>query len=102
MPWAIWLIAAGSSFILMALASSTLQPLSKYNSGWKTVHSVITDVVHGIQVPVRDLVAAADSVTFCLSKALCAPCGGILVGSKDFIRQARRVRKMLGGMQPIS
>ncbi len=40
---------------------------------------------------------AADSVTFCLSKGLCAPVGSVVVGSEAFIYQARRVRKILGG-----
>lgn len=48
-------------------------------------------------VDVKTLVAGADSVTFCLSKGLCAPAGSILVGSHDFIRRARRARKVLGG-----
>jgi threonine aldolase len=39
----------------------------------------------------------ADSLSFCLSKGLCAPVGSVLVGSKAFIAQARRVRKSLGG-----
>jgi threonine aldolase len=38
-----------------------------------------------------------DSVTFCLSKGLCAPVGSVLCGSRDFIAQAHRVRKQLGG-----
>lgn len=38
-----------------------------------------------------------DSVSFCLSKALCAPAGSLLCGSSSFIHQARRVRKSLGG-----
>jgi len=45
----------------------------------------------------RELVAPADSVTFCLSKGLCAPVGSILCGSQEFIRRAHRVRKQLGG-----
>ncbi len=45
----------------------------------------------------RELAQAVDSVTFCLSKGLCAPVGSILCGGEEFIRQARRVRKMLGG-----
>ena len=39
----------------------------------------------------------ADSVTFCLSKGLCAPVGSVLCGSADFIYKARRARKILGG-----
>ena len=48
-------------------------------------------------VPVKKLVAPADSITFCLSKGLCAPVGSVLCGSKEFIAKALRVRKQLGG-----
>jgi threonine aldolase len=46
---------------------------------------------------VVDLTRKFDSVMFCLSKALGAPVGSMLVGSKEFIEEARLVRKMLGG-----
>jgi threonine aldolase len=52
-------------------------------------------VAQGIQA--RELADPVDSVTFCLSKGLCAPVGAVLCGSHEFIRRARRVRKMLGG-----
>jgi threonine aldolase len=48
-------------------------------------------------VAARELAAPADSVTFCLSKGLCAPVGSVIVGERDFIRRAHRVRKQLGG-----
>lgn len=48
-------------------------------------------------VPARKLVDEADSVTFCLSKALCAPVGSVICGSHDFIQRAHRIRKQLGG-----
>lgn len=48
-------------------------------------------------VPVAEMVRGADSVTFCLSKGLCAPIGSIIVGSRAFINAARRNRKILGG-----
>lgn len=38
-----------------------------------------------------------DSVMFCLSKGLCAPVGSILAGDADFIRKARKKRKLMGG-----
>jgi threonine aldolase len=38
-----------------------------------------------------------DSVTFCLSKGLCAPVGSVLCGTHDLVARARRVRKSLGG-----
>jgi threonine aldolase len=47
--------------------------------------------------PVAEVAASADSVTFCLSKGLCAPVGSVLCGSNEFITKARRVRKQLGG-----
>ena len=43
------------------------------------------------------LAAPADSVTFCLSKGLACPVGSVVVGTRDFIRRARRGRKLLGG-----
>jgi threonine aldolase len=50
-----------------------------------------------LNVDVKELTGPADSITFCLSKALCAPVGSILCGTKDFIYRARRLRKQLGG-----
>ena len=38
-----------------------------------------------------------DSISICLSKGLGAPVGSLLIGSQPFIRQARRVRKAMGG-----
>ena len=46
---------------------------------------------------VVELTRKFDSVMFCLSKGLGAPVGSMLVGSKEFIEEARIVRKMLGG-----
>ncbi len=38
-----------------------------------------------------------DSISICLSKGLGAPVGSVLLGNKDFIYKARRVRKVFGG-----
>ena len=38
-----------------------------------------------------------DSISICLSKGLGTPVGSLLIGNQDFIRQARRVRKVMGG-----
>ena len=48
-------------------------------------------------VDVKALTGPVDSVTFCLSKGLCAPVGSVLCGSAAFITRARRIRKQLGG-----
>ena len=45
----------------------------------------------------KDLAAEADSVSFCLSKGLAAPVGSMVCGTRDFIDEARRARKVLGG-----
>jgi threonine aldolase len=48
-------------------------------------------------VKAAELAAPADSVTFCLSKGLCAPVGSVLCGTNEFIKKAHRIRKQLGG-----
>lgn len=48
-------------------------------------------------VDVKELVAPADSVMFCLSKGLVSPIGSLLAGTGKFIARARHLRKMLGG-----
>jgi threonine aldolase len=50
-----------------------------------------------LDVPARKLTESVDSVTFCLSKGLCAPVGSLLCGEMEFIQRAKRTRKMLGG-----
>ncbi|PLV59997.1 low-specificity L-threonine aldolase [Thermotoga sp. KOL6] len=48
-------------------------------------------------ISVKEYAKYADSVMFCLSKGLCAPVGSVVVGSKDFIEKARKMRQMVGG-----
>lgn len=57
----------------------------------------IFNAAAALGVDARELAAPADSVTFCLSKALCAPVGSVLCGSAEFVQRARRIRKQLGG-----
>ncbi len=45
----------------------------------------------------RAICAHFDTASVCLSKGLGAPVGSLLLGTRDFIRQARRTRKILGG-----
>ena len=52
-------------------------------------------VAQGVEV--QELVEDADSMSFCMSKGLAAPVGSVICGSKDFIDQARGIRKGLGG-----
>ena len=48
-------------------------------------------------IPASVWAAEVDSVSFCLSKGLGCPVGSLLLGSRDFIRHARRARKRFGG-----
>lgn len=57
----------------------------------------IFNAAAALGVDVRELVREVDSVMFCLSKGLCAPVGSLLCGSADFIAEARRARKVVGG-----
>ncbi len=50
-----------------------------------------------LEVPAEALVRDVDDVTFCLSKSLSCPVGSVLCGTREFIDEARRWRKMLGG-----
>jgi threonine aldolase len=50
-----------------------------------------------LELPVEEVVAKCDTVMFCLSKALGAPVGSMLVGPKEKIARGRLYRKRLGG-----
>ena len=50
-----------------------------------------------LDVEASVLTEPVDTVTFCLSKGLCAPVGSVLCGPAAFIEEARRTRKSLGG-----
>ncbi len=50
-----------------------------------------------LNIPVNQLVDSFDTVQFCFSKGLAAPIGSIICGSNQFIYEAKRMRKVLGG-----
>jgi threonine aldolase len=50
-----------------------------------------------LDLPLPELTTGVDSVMFCLSKGLGAPVGSMLCGGRELIREARAVRKRLGG-----
>ncbi len=50
-----------------------------------------------LKIDAREITRHVDSVSFCLSKGLCAPVGSVLCGTAEFIHKARRIRKSLGG-----
>ncbi|MEA1960435.1 MAG: low-specificity L-threonine aldolase [Bacillota bacterium] len=50
-----------------------------------------------LNVDAKKITQYCDSVMFCLSKGLCAPVGSILAGDQDFVDNARKGRKLMGG-----
>ena len=50
-----------------------------------------------LDVDIKEIAKYFDSMTICLSKGLGAPIGSLLLGSKEYISKARRLRKMVGG-----
>lgn len=57
----------------------------------------IFNAATALNIDVKILVDAADSLQMCFSKGLSAPVGSIVTGSKDFIKKAHRARKLVGG-----
>ena len=57
----------------------------------------IFNAAAALGVSVKRLAESADSLSFCLSKGLAAPVGSLVCSDGDFILQARRHRKVLGG-----
>jgi len=57
----------------------------------------IFNAAAALNVSVADLAGPVDSLSFCLSKGLSAPIGSMVCGRSDFIHNARRNRKVLGG-----
>jgi threonine aldolase len=50
-----------------------------------------------LNIDVKEFTKHVDNLMFCLSKGLSCPVGSIIVGNKDFIEKARKIRKVLGG-----
>ncbi len=69
----------------------------KYNLPVHIDGARIFNAVEVLGVDVKDLAPYYDTISVCLSKGLCAPIGTVLIGSKKFIDEARRKRKILGG-----
>jgi threonine aldolase len=57
----------------------------------------IFNAAAALGVPAHEIAAQADSVQFCLSKALAAPVGSVLTGTAQFIDRAKANRRMVGG-----
>lgn len=85
----------------------TIQPLEVVDAicDWAHEHRLLThldgarlfNAVAATGIAPERWCAGFDSVSICFSKGLGAPVGSVLAGSAEFIRQARRARKLFGG-----
>ncbi len=89
------------------MAGGTVTPPAVFNEVCDNTHSAglpvhldgarVFNAAVALGIPVAELTAKADTVTFCLSKGLGAPVGSLLVGSAELMDRARIYRKALGG-----
>ncbi len=89
---------AGGTVVTPEETSEIFSIAKKHNlrfhlDGARVFNSAIAQGVNTVELT-RD----CDSVMFCLSKGLASPVGSIIAGSRAFIKEARRMRKMLGGV----
>ncbi|NLY76707.1 MAG: low-specificity L-threonine aldolase [Tissierellia bacterium] len=90
-----------------ALSDGTVVPLEDMKELYETAHEYkipvhldgarIFNAAIYLKVKAKEIAKYADSVMFCISKGLCSPVGSLLCGSEEFIRKARKMRKILGG-----
>lgn len=69
----------------------------KYNIPVHIDGARIFNAATALDIDVKDISSYYDTISVCLSKGLCAPVGSVLIGSEEFIKKARRKRKILGG-----
>jgi threonine aldolase len=80
------------AYVEAATALARKHGLSTHLDGARLFNAAV-----GSQTPVLQIAQHFDSVSVCFSKGLGTPAGSALVGSKDLIARAHRIRKMLGG-----
>jgi threonine aldolase len=80
------------AYMADALALARRRRLSTHLDGARIFNAAVK-----LGTPVDKLCEGFDTVSVCLSKGLGTPAGTVLVGRREVIDRARRVRKMLGG-----
>ena len=76
---------------------SVAAPAKRYHLKVHLDGARIFNAAAALGIDVRELTRGADSMIFCLSKGLSAPVGSVVCGSQEFIAEALRTRKILGG-----
>jgi len=87
----------GGSVLGVEYTRQVAETASRYGLGLHLDGARLFNAAVALGVDVKDLAGPADSVCFCLSKALCAPVGSLVCGTDEFVASARRIRKQLGG-----
>ena len=82
----------GRAYMADAVALARRRKLSIHLDGARVFNAAVK-----LGMPVDKLCEGFDTVSVCLSKGLGTPAGTVLVGKRDVIARARRIRKMLGG-----
>jgi threonine aldolase len=80
------------AYLADAVVMARRRTLSLHLDGARVFNAAVK-----LGVPVGQLCEGFDTVSVCLSKGLGTPAGTVLVGRREIIHRARRVRKMLGG-----
>lgn len=90
-----------------AHSAGTVIPLSNMKSLWTLAqrHKIpvhidgarLFNAATALKADIKDLSQYGDTISLCLSKGLGAPVGSLLLGREDFIRKARKNRKVMGG-----
>lgn len=88
---------AGGSFYSLKQMQELSETSRKHNLKYHLDGARIFNAIVENDYTPSDLGKIFDSISVCLSKGLGAPVGSLLLGTKEMIRNARRVRKVFGG-----
>jgi len=81
-----------NNYLKAAIALARSHQMAAHLDGARVFNAAVAQ-----QLAVHEITAPFDTVSVCCSKGLGAPIGSLLCGPRDFILQARRWRKMVGG-----
>jgi len=87
----------GGTVLSVAQMASILDIARRHGLALHLDGARIFNAAIALGIPASEIAAQADSVQFCFSKGLSAPVGSAICGTKAFIQEARRTRKVVGG-----
>ncbi len=87
----------GGAVLTRAQMDPVVAVARKHNLNAHLDGARIFNAAVALGVDARTLAEPFDTVSFCLSKGLSAPVGSLVCGSREFVREATRLRKVLGG-----